>query len=370
VARHRFIPLVLIVALGTLALVARLFQVQIHEGEVWAGQAASLVRAGSVRPYQRGTIVDARGRAIAHDEASYRVEFRYRDFRRGHPLGLVTHARSALLGTPVTLSEGLMHLSEWADELVDLTPSDFDAFARGEVLVLPSVELPGCAKSECEREDRYARRNDARFYATQLFALDSEAAGKLNKSLTEHADTPLIELAAAALGGVDPVELRKRMHARLVACTEDLDRLAAQFDADERSQSAAAAPGQVLPIDALVARLEEWRQRVENDSASEMFNDAAGFAVGRVEPSTLARAIDFRWLAALLRWDGERTSQWLLRAREQWLSSLEKGQVEHLITELELAPPDAPKPPGARSAVDKNPRCTKGETTQNTGAFR
>ena len=120
-----------------------------------------------MRPYERG-VTDARGRSIAHDEASYRVQFRYREFRRGHPLGLVTHARSALLGMPVTLSEGLMHLSEWADELVDLTPGDFEAFASGELLQLPSVTIPGCDKDEREREDRYARRTDARYYTIQL----------------------------------------------------------------------------------------------------------------------------------------------------------------------------------------------------------
>src|SRR6185436_539467 len=112
---------------------------------------------------------------------------------------------------------------------------------------------------------------------------------------------------------------------------------------DTAAANGPSAPG--AELERFVARLETWREQVENDSASAMFRDAAGFAVGRVDPATLARALDFEWLSALMRWDGERTSQWLLTAREQWLESLTKGQVDQTVTALEVDAADGPLPP-------------------------
>jgi len=83
VAQRRFAPLVALVFLATAVLVARLFQIQVLEHEVWAVQAASLLRSSEVLPYHRGKLLDREGRVIAQDEDAWGVEFRYREFRRG-----------------------------------------------------------------------------------------------------------------------------------------------------------------------------------------------------------------------------------------------------------------------------------------------
>ena len=55
-ARRRFGPLVVAVVVATAVLIGRLAQVQVGEHEVWADEAAALVRVGRVVPYRRGEI--------------------------------------------------------------------------------------------------------------------------------------------------------------------------------------------------------------------------------------------------------------------------------------------------------------------------
>ena len=74
-ARRRIAPLIAALLLGTALLVARLYQVQVVEARTWTAQAATLVRSGTVRPYERGALLDARGRPLAlpEDESERRA---------------------------------------------------------------------------------------------------------------------------------------------------------------------------------------------------------------------------------------------------------------------------------------------------------
>ena len=98
---RRIRPLLVLCALGGVAIVLRLAQIQLQEHELWAGEASRLVHSGSVVPYRRGRILAADGRVLALDVGTYELALVYRDLRRGHPLAQVAHARSLLEGRAV-----------------------------------------------------------------------------------------------------------------------------------------------------------------------------------------------------------------------------------------------------------------------------
>ena len=58
---RRFAPLMALVALGLLVVGASLFKIQILEHDIWANEAANLVRAGQIVPHSRGRILDRHG---------------------------------------------------------------------------------------------------------------------------------------------------------------------------------------------------------------------------------------------------------------------------------------------------------------------
>ena len=65
---RRFGPLLVVLALAVLALLARLWDVQVVQHDVWVAESVNLVRSQSIEPYVRGAIRDRHGRLIAHDE--------------------------------------------------------------------------------------------------------------------------------------------------------------------------------------------------------------------------------------------------------------------------------------------------------------
>ena len=101
VAQRRLRPLGVVVVLGLGVLAARLFQIQVLEHPVWAAQADGFRDSSSVVPYDRGRFLDRAGRVLVSDEEVASLEFTYRDFRRGHPLGIAAHACTAIEGRPV-----------------------------------------------------------------------------------------------------------------------------------------------------------------------------------------------------------------------------------------------------------------------------
>ena len=114
---RRFGPLIGVFLFSLAVLVARLWDVQIREHDVWAREAANLVRSWFIEPYTRGRILDREGRELVRDVEGYELEFVWRDFRRGHPLGQVASLRSLAVGRPVSLEETRQSLSPWAQEL-------------------------------------------------------------------------------------------------------------------------------------------------------------------------------------------------------------------------------------------------------------
>lgn len=331
-ARRRIVPLIVALLFGTALLVARLYQVQVVEARTWTAQAATLVRSGTVRPYERGALLDARGQTLARDERTYRLLFHYRDFRRGHPLGLVAHARTALLGEPVPLADTLANLPQWSAELAALDGATLERFVRGETVQLGGRAVP--ASTRPESEARRLRRSDVRFYLTQLFGLDRAQARAFVRALTDEPGTSALELATRARGLASQDELRARLAQAQVECAEDLTRLAAQLDADALAAGEILPPGH--PVERLIERFETWRAQVEDDTASELFEEAFGFHPGRIEAMTLHASVDLAWIEALLGWDRERSLQWLLRAREAARETLLVRGPERLVAELQV----------------------------------
>ena len=102
----RVVVLAFACALASLAILLRLFHLQVREGGVWAEEAARLARSGTLVPYRRGAIVDARGVVLASDRETYELELCYRDFRRGHPLAHEIRALARLAGEPARAEQG------------------------------------------------------------------------------------------------------------------------------------------------------------------------------------------------------------------------------------------------------------------------
>lgn len=331
-ARRRIAPLIAALLLGVALLVARLYQVQVVEARTWTAQAATLVRSGTVRPYERGALLDARGRPLARDERSYRLLFHYRDFRRGHPLGLIAHARTALLGVPVPLADTLANLPQWSAEIAALDGATLERFVLGEPVQLGTRTVPGSDRPELEA--RRLRRSDVRFYLAQMFGLDRAEARVFVRALAEEPATSALELAARVRGLATVDELRARLAQAQVDCAEDLTRLASQLDADALAAGESVAPGH--PVERLIERFELWRSEVEDDTATELFEEAFGFHPGRVEAAKLHACVDLRWIEALLGWDSERSLQWLLRSREVAREALLVRGPDRLVAELQV----------------------------------
>ena len=68
-----------------------------------------------------------------------------REFRREHPVGAVAQACSQLFGRPVGLEEADANLLAWGQALVQLSPDDLEAFARGELSELSAEGLKRAA---------------------------------------------------------------------------------------------------------------------------------------------------------------------------------------------------------------------------------
>ncbi len=343
-AARRIAPLIALVALGAVALVLRLYQLQIHEHSTWSAEAAGLVRSGAIRPYTRGAILDRAGRVLRSDRTSFRLEFVYREFRRRHPLGIVAHARAALRGVAGSLEEAWGQLEPWAEALLALSPEQLDAFARGAPLEAPALRVPACDTPELEA--RPSRRADARFYLTALLELSREERRELTRLARERPELSWLELGAAARK-VTPERVRTELFERLRVARTDLEALAlllASERAANETSAAAEAPAADSATERLVWELDQHRERVDDSSASALFREAAGFGVHRIEPQILLEHVDLSWVCARLGWDLARAAQWLEREREDYRRLLASGLPERLAAQVELDArrPDAP----------------------------
>ena len=315
--RHR--ALLVLLFLSGFALVLRLLQVQLHEHELWAREASRLVKSGKELPYRRGRIVDASGTVLARDESLRSVVLVYRKFRRGHPLGQVAHARSLLEGRPVALADARARLAPWALALVALSPRDVRALARGEATDFGA----GFASCFVDERLRGRRAADLLFYLRGLLCVDERTEWRelLPLARAEGTDAlSFLELVARVRHGDDPrgVEReRAALEARLAHAMERLAVLAGWL----------VEPGSgAEPLTRLVEELEGVRRAVEDAAGARLFQEAAGFAPGRIAAETLRTRLDNRWLAELSGWDDARVAEWCTHVRASWESGWRAGE--------------------------------------------
>ncbi len=333
VAQRRFGPLVAVVFAGLAVLLVRLAQIQIAEHEVWGAQAASLLRSSKVVPYHRGRILARDGRELVRDEDVYEVEFCYREFRRGHPIAQVAHARSTLEQRAVPLAEATDALEAWSIEFVLLSPADLDAFAAGAALATETCALP--ATDHPTEERRPQRASDLRFYVSELLHMTGAERSHARKS-AEDPDARLsyIELVARERKE-SPQALAESLRTELAAARAHLQVLAAELAQDP--EIAAGTVGEA-PFEVLIDALEAQRERAEDAVADELFEQAAGFAPGRLSTSSLTRLVDVDWIAIVLRWDAARHTKWLASRRERYERELELLRAPRILSHVQSEP--------------------------------
>ena len=333
-------PLLIALGIGAAALTVRLFEVQVREHEIWAEEAASLVHSGREIPYRRGRILDTEGRVLARDKDTHTLVLVYRDFRRGHPLGLVAHARSLLEARPVPLLEARRQLLEWTWELVHLSPVDLDAFARGGPLATDSLALE---ETEAPRaESRGQRARDLGFYVRHLLPLEPRQRQALEKRARDE-KRPLSFLSLAAEeADVSEGQAWSLIEERLARAMDRLAQLADLLAASpDGSDEAAGDDAQLLLID----ELERSRHWVEDATAAKLFAEAADFVPGRLDPITLRSRFDLDWIARLLGWDARRLEEWTRETREGWRRGWRDGYaLPRLLVQLTLDPAHRPSP--------------------------
>ena len=341
IGQDRIRPLLLLLAVGGALLVARLYWIQVKEHDVWSVEAARLVHAGHVLPYRRGSITDAHGTVLARDRGSFELALRYRDFRRGHPLAQVAHARSLLEGRAVSLAEAQGNLRTWARDLVTMTSAQLDAFARGKPVECGTWKDPGTA--EARDELRALRVADLRFYLSRLLDLTGrpEQSGRMwnevrKRGQRREPDTPFHVLTAAARsaegeGKWSAEDVLLDLDARLEQSMEHLDRLARLLVWETDDGVARAGD----PLSHLIAEFEDARRLVEDATASKLFLEATGFVPGRLDPALLLGAIDLDWIMYLFAWDEARMAEWANTVRGGWVVGWRNGYaLPHLRAEL------------------------------------
>lgn len=314
---RRFLPLVVLVGLGVVGLVVRLYQVQIVEHEVWAAEAANLMREARTIPYLRGRITDRDGVPFVQDEEAHAVSFVYREFRRRHPLGQVAHARSALEQRSVSLEEALEHLEPWGLALAETEAGQLVRFEESRSARIGGLEFGAVEPGE---ERRRSRARTLRFYLHGLLGASPARWRTVQKRLKagEGLELSWIELVAGA-EGLAPVEVRERLQRRLGQVRTRLTQLAMQMEV--------VGPDGELPVTGeealgyLVGALDSERRGIEDAIARDLFLEAAGFEPGRVEPTFLLEVIDLSFLRDRLGWSQERTREWAQASREAWLDN-------------------------------------------------
>ena len=189
---RRFGPLIIVFGFAIVALLARFWDVQVLQHEVWARESVNLVRSHAVEPYVRGAIRARDGQIIVHDEETYALEFVWRDFRRGHPLGQVAMMRSLALMRPVGLDEARENLSVAAASYASLTPNQIEEFATGGALDAFVDYVPEIAAGDDgERDDlaradrRRSRAGDLTFYVVRLLDLSYPDARAIDEMIED-----------------------------------------------------------------------------------------------------------------------------------------------------------------------------------------
>lgn len=350
IMERRFTPLAVVLGLAVAALLARLWDIQVLQHDVWARESANLVRAYEIDPYVRGTIRDRKGRPIVRDEEVYALEFVWREFRRGHPLGQVAMLRSLAALRPVGLDETRMDLREAALSYASLTPDDLEDFAVGEALDVGLDFVPALiADDEAGRRERArdtrrrSRANDIAYYLHQLLGLsrrEVKALRKLVRDVDGAGARTFLDLAGEVTDQ-STSDVAAALADRVLAADERLTRLAALVDWPEPE---GAAPGSargedplamLAPGDRLVALVEEQRQSIANEAADALFTIAAGFSPTRLSAVNLRR-FDLEWLRVALDWDRVRLDDWIRSRGDGFAREVDAWLAGHTIARAKI----------------------------------
>jgi len=336
VAQRRFGPLIVIVFIGFVVLIARTFQVQVLEHDVWAQQASSLTRSSKILPSHRGSFLDREGRELVHDEDVYQIEFRYRDFRRGHPLGIVAHARAAIEMRPVSLDEAFANIDAWVESLVRITPQELDDFQSGVPVFFADRPFPAVLKPSLEA--RYRRAADLRFYIATLLSLTDKELKAIKNDLGPGGRGYSYLDLTARLRDIASEVLLDRVKTKVSDACAELGTLAEVLErAGTKSGSEAEADAPLkTPLERLVALLELVRRNVEDDAADELFRIAAGFSAGDISTASLEGTFDLGWIARILRWDDPRLTVWMCSRRDARERALQRSLLPKILVQTDL----------------------------------
>ena len=338
VAQRRLQPLGVLVIVGLAILAARLFQVQVIEHEVWAAQAASFSTSSLLVPYHRGRFLDREGRVLVADEDVASLEFVYRDFRRGHPLGLAAHARTAVDGRPVGLAETEPDLAAWCARFASLTPAAIEAFARGGALAdAQGVELAPTVL-DADKAGRGGRAADLSFYVQQILALDRREVGPARRRIDAGESERRWCAIVASVRVTSSESVLANVERRADESRADLRVLAEMLEA-QRVVEARDAPEPAPvgdPLARLLVLLDERRADLEDEAADELFSTACGFGPGRVPTEALRDTFDMGWIARSLRWDSSRLETWTASRRQDWERELDEFRLPRILASADL----------------------------------
>jgi cell division protein FtsI/penicillin-binding protein 2 len=328
--------LIVVLLLAAGAVLWRLWHLQVVQHDIWAEQARLAMRSGQVEPYNRGAIRDRSGQPLVRDVGAYRLELNYREFRRGHPLGLVAHARSVLEERPVTLEEAAETLYDAAALLTRLSPGEIYAYGRGAPLQQPGIQVPGT--DQPYRDERPSRAADLAYYVKALFDLSRSERGRLIKLERSPRERRSYLELVAEMRALEPADLLAERAAAWQEAGQALADLANRLPwrAGELDQQRA-------PLDHLIGQLEAWRASLEDAAAARLFADVLGFEAGRMDPGLLLETHDLAFLRREMGWDQPRLIVWAYQTRSAFLRSWRDGfALERLLAELRLsAEPDA-----------------------------
>ena len=333
---RRFGPLLAVLAIAILTLLARLWDVQVVQHEIWATESANLVRSHAVEPYVRGAIKDRNGKVLVQDEKVYELEFIWRDFRRGHPLGQVAMLRSLALMRPVGLDETQGDLQAAALHYASLSPAALDEFAAGGALDAGLDYVPAiAAETERERRDRAkderrrSRATDLGYYIGRLLNLSYSEARSIREFVDDEGaeDWSFLDLAGEVTDRRTE-DVADALVTRVLQAELQLMRLAGLIELGDPAPGGDAFRGDLAlsPGDRLVQLIERRRREVDDDAADALFRIASGFSARRLSAENLAR-FELGWLSAALDWDATRLAEWrrergrlAVRDAKEWLS--------------------------------------------------
>ena len=348
---RRFVPLMLCVVFAYLVLVSRLYEVSVEEHSVWAREAVTLERSAHRVPHRRGRILDRQGRVWVQDQLRYEIEFVWRDFRRGHPLGNIAQLMSLTLMRPVDLAEVAGgDAALWADHLVSLSPSEIRAFGRGEALRVGSVEVAALAEKgrrDLRREERRPARAEAlRFYVERLLQVDRKEYRALrdlwdtDRAAESYAQLVAgLRLGAGESAGAAGMRVRRELRERVdrsLLHLEELGRLVDWSELDGQGLNLNGSPLDSSPLGMVVRVLDTAREESENQAADRLFRTAAGFSASHLDLDNL-RLLDLEWLKKCLYWDGPRLEAWLEERGGGYAEQVQRYVAGYVFARMQLA---------------------------------